>query len=221
MAAGGPATSLWRLVEARAAREPETPWLFERQGQDWRWLAYGTAVREGGVASGIGAPGTLAAQVLAFAAGGELDPLAAGARTVAAALAVGAERDVTLLAAPLDDPLARLQLAWSLVAGAAIALEGVPEQRVPSTLWVRPTVLAGRAADVALLATEPGLLRDLARGRRRRLSPFGRLRAWLVPAGERVSTEVREAWQSLGVRLLPVDLPALLPQSGKLPECVV
>lgn len=266
----------------RPAIDPDDPWLFERQGLDWRWLSWREAaaridelaaalagrapaseVRFDGrpsVASVLTDCAVLAAGLTAVPseagdgtdltreppldaaslAAPRLHPTASleGARALPAVVDLGAlpptagvvvdgpgapsrlaaadlaraaqrlaqqmgqatERDITVLGACLDRPLARWALAWALASGAALVVE--PE--VPAfeniAAWARPTVLAATAAELARWAELAGQDRGGPR------SPLGRLRAFLVPAAEPLPPPAIAYWQGRGVALVPVEL---------------
>jgi hypothetical protein len=92
----------------------------------------------------------------------------------------------------------RLVVAWSLVAGAALALVE-PGRRVGAALWARPTVFAGPGEEVTALARALGE-HGGGRWRRRRL-PLGRLHG-VVTWGETPAPEARRFFAERGVLLL-------------------
>jgi len=123
------------------------------------------------------------------------------ARALAETLGPGPKREITVLARCLEEPLARLLLAWATLSGAAVVLEPDGVAFLTTAAWARPTVLAGTAADL-----ETALVRAEAGGKGPR-SPFGRLRFWLVAESEGVPHRVAARWQARGVGILPVTLP--------------
>jgi hypothetical protein len=129
---------------------------------------------------------------------------AAGAALAARAGGAGG-REIALFARPLEDPLGRLLLAWSLAAGAALVLEPDGAAFAASAAWVRPTLLAGDGEDLRRLWRHPG-----AEGRGRR-SPLGRLRSWLLPPGAAPGEAEASFCQERGILLLSAELPAGAP----------
>jgi len=120
------------------------------------------------------------------------------ARELAAEIGTRREREITVLAEPLLNPQARLQLGWALLSGAALLLEPDARAFLGTAAWARPTVLFGGAAELARLGERLGR----ESGRRRRRLPFGRLHTWVLPPGETVPEELRSTFESRGVRLL-------------------
>jgi hypothetical protein len=88
----------------------------------------------------------------------------------------GSGREILVLPRPLHAAAGRLLAAWSLVAGAALALEPDPEHRIAAAAWVRPTVFAGDRGEIAALRAALG-------ERRRRGLPLRRLDAVAVLGG--------------------------------------
>jgi hypothetical protein len=142
---------------------------------------------------------------LAVAEGGPVEieggALGAAARSLAEAIGPARRQEITVLAGCLEEPLARYLLAWATASGAAVVLEPDRRAYLATAAWARPTVLGGGAADLeaALARAEAG-----STGRR---SPFGRLRAWLVAAGEPIPEKLSERWQRRAVRILPLPPP--------------
>lgn len=128
------------------------------------------------------------------------------AQSLAAELGPGRRRDVTVLGAPLEEPLARLHLAWATLTGAALVLEPQRAALPATAVWARPTVLAGTAPE--LLRHRAAWEASLPRRRRgdRRARPLGRLRAWLLPASDPPEPAQRRWWEHRRVVLVPVEL---------------
>jgi hypothetical protein len=122
------------------------------------------------------------------------------ASALAGSIGPGREREITVLARCLAEPLARLQLAWATLASAAVVLEPDPPAFVATAAWARATVLAGTPEDLALAWERAAV----GQGRR---SPFGRLHTWLVAEPEAVPESIATPWQHRGVRILGARLP--------------
>lgn len=103
------------------------------------------------------------------------------------------EREIVVLGGALETPEERAMLSWATVTGAAVALEPVPELRIATAAWVRPTVFHGTVEEIAVL-------RRWAEVKKKRGLPFGRLRTLLVAGGE-LGEEEAGYWRDLGVRV--------------------
>jgi hypothetical protein len=106
-------------------------------------------------------------------------------------------RHILVLSGFAGDPAERSLLSWATMAGAAVLLEPEPASYVPTSIWARPTVFAGAAADRLRLRE------TVERNRRRRL-PFGRLRAVLGTEGE-LPEEEKAFWEERGVRAFAAE----------------
>jgi hypothetical protein len=109
------------------------------------------------------------------------------------------EREIVVLGGALETPEERAMLSWATTTGAAVALEPVPELRIATAAWVRPTVFHGTAEEIAAL-------RKWVEMKKKRGLPFGRLRTLLVAGGEMGEAEAgywRDSGMKLG-RLLPL-----------------
>ncbi|MCB1037205.1 MAG: hypothetical protein KDD47_25475, partial [Acidobacteria bacterium] len=135
----------------------------------------------------------------------ELAEQAAGAFR---ALAPARRRDVLLAPPPVEGGICRKVLSWSLLSGAALALEPV-EAAWPSALhWIRPTILAGAPERIFLgrrALSPPRWRRSLwpwARCRTRLRAPLDRLRAVVVLGGGELKEEEAAFWRRLGVEVV-------------------
>lgn len=179
-----------------ALRAPVPPWDDDPVPSPWE----GEPPEPGGavVRSAAGDPVALSPSSLIRMAEdlqGRLPPLPPG------------NREILVLAGPLERPEERALLSWATVAGAALLLEPDPGSLVGTAVWARPTVFAGTAEEAARLRQAVG--RDGRRwlGRRSRL-PFGRLRAVVVTDAGSVSSEEEVFWKERGVAVSPLpDLP--------------
>ena len=217
-----PIESLPAALFRHAAERPEEPFLFVREGWDWRWstfaeladlvASWAAALPADAGSSDLPLPRAVALDLANQAAHaddtGESDLLAA-ARALEATLPPAPRRDVAVLAAPLAGPLAgpaRLLLAWAVLTGAALVLEPDPAALAATAAWARPTVFLGDAAAIAALRARVPPPSRFARllSRRRSALPFGRLRA-LVVAGPPLPEAEAAFWSARGVRML--DLP--------------
>ena len=100
-AADSPPTTALAALAAKAASVPEEPWLFYRQGWDWRWRSFGQAADQ--VARGAAALGD-APSVLGFRSRQDAD-------AVAVVLAIqAAGRDADLASPPPTIPDCRSHL---------------------------------------------------------------------------------------------------------------
>lgn len=212
-----PIESLPAALFRQAAERPEEPFLFVREGWDWRWSTFAeladlVASWASALPSDAGSPDLPLPRAVALDlanqaahASGTTEPaLLAAARALQATLPPSRRRDVAVLAAPLAGP-ARLLLAWAVLTGAALVLEPDPAALAATAAWARPTVFLGDAAAVAALRARvppPSLLRRLLSRRRLFGRPFGRLRA-LVVAGPPLPAEEAAFWTARGVALLP------------------
>lgn len=208
-----PIESLPAALFRHAAERPEEPFLFVREGWDWRWSTFAevadlvsswaSALPSDAGSPDLPLPRAVALDLAAAHATGTEPALLAAGRALQAALLPARSRDVAVLAAPLAGP-ARLLLAWAVLTGAALVLEPDPAVLAATAAWARPTVFLGDAAAVAALRARvpspPFLARLLSR--RRPPLPFGRLRA-LVVAGPPLPAEEATFWTARGVALLP------------------
>ncbi|HMB53830.1 MAG TPA: hypothetical protein VKU40_10955 [Thermoanaerobaculia bacterium] len=141
---------------------------------------------------------------------------APGAHRLAAA--TGGEGTLAaVLARPLADPVARLLVDWSLVAGAALVLEPHPAALVPTAAWARPALFAGSGEEIGRLAAEAEAHeRSYAAGWARRLlalfghapqprRPFGRLRAIVEIAPAAGDGSESAFWNERGVERFTAD----------------
>ncbi|HEX4953658.1 MAG TPA: hypothetical protein VF017_09735 [Thermoanaerobaculia bacterium] len=117
-------------------------------------------------------------------------------------LGAGAERDVTVVAGSLADPVAARLLDWATVTGAAVLLEPRAAAGLATARWARATVLAGTAAELAEWHRATAF--DLS-PRRWRLSPAGRLRVWLLAGEEPPAADLAAFWTERGVAILPLE----------------
>lgn len=119
-------------------------------------------------------------------------------------------REISVLAEPLASAQGRLQLAWSLHAGAAVLLEPDAFAFAATAAWARPTLLFGDAERAAAVARR---LEDEHRPRRwwhlggrdqgpPRGLPWGRLWAWVLPAAGARGGAAQGALEARGVRLV-------------------
>ncbi len=224
-----PPASLPAALFRHAAERPGEPFLFVREGWDWRWSTFAELadlVSSWAAApppdAGLPSPDLplpravaldLARQAAHFAdtadTAGE-PALLAAAHALRTALPAAPGRDVAVLAAPLAGP-ARLLLAWAVLAGAALVLEPEPAALAATAAWARPTVFLGDAAAAAALRARvprEALLARLGRRlglRRRPALPFGRLRA-LVVSGPPLPEGEAAFWSARGVALLPAPV---------------
>lgn len=128
-------------------------------------------------------------------------------------------REIVVSARPLENPEERSLLTWALRTGAAVVLEPRTESHVVTARWVRPTVFAGEADEVAALAREAESyrsppLRRLGRWLRRRWTggasgalPFDRLHTVLLRpsvTGQELPEALVRAWERRGVRFLRI-----------------
>jgi hypothetical protein len=211
-----------------AAERPGEPFLFVREGWNWRWSTFAELADlvsswasdpppdAGLPLSDLPLPRAIALDLAGLASrtagtAGTTEPaLLAAAQALRSALPAARGRDVAVLAAPLAGP-ARLLLAWAVLTGAALVLEPEPAALAATAAWARPTVFFGAAAAVAALRArvppEP-LLARLAcrlRPRRRPALPFGRLGA-LVVSGPPLPEGEAAFWSARGVALLPAPV---------------
>lgn len=105
-------------------------------------------------------------------------------------------REILVLPRGLADPAGRTLAAWSLAAGAALALEPDRERRAATAAWVRPTVFAGDPDEIATLRE--------AAGQRRRGPPFRRLHTVAVLGGAPLAEAETAWWRDRGVALTVV-----------------
>jgi hypothetical protein len=186
---------------ARAAISGEDPFLFHRQGRDWRWLSFGGA--EARLAAGVPA----AADWAADAPTAVLAELAKGwdresVRGLLQRLPPSRTRDILVLDRPPAEAAGSLLLGWAAATGAALVLEPERERAAATIAWVRPTVVAGTPAEIARLGERLLVLGDPARLRRRR-APLGRVRALIVLGPEPVAPG--EPWASLGAAAVAAE----------------
>jgi len=124
------------------------------------------------------------------------------AAEVAAAPPCREPQEILVSFHPLADPVERALRTWALTTGAAILLEPFAGAGLASVAWARPTLLAGSAAELALL--RPAAAAGGARRpwRRRPRLPFGRLRLLLV-TGELLLPEGEAAfWRERGTKVV-------------------
>jgi hypothetical protein len=203
-----------------AARHPEEPWLFHREGWDWRWHSWGgvagQVVREAERLASL-APGTriavpdvplpesivldLAAQaagLVSVPADGEPVELQSG--LLAAVQRIQDEippspkpgREILVAGRSLFDPADRAMLAWAVVAGAAVLLEPHPQARAATAAWARSTVFHGTVEEIAHLRRSA----ETGSGRR-----WWRLRV-IFAAGDQPLPEGDAAfWRDRGVKV--------------------
>ncbi len=130
----------------------------------------------------------------------ELAALAAG---IDAALPPAGARDVVVFQRPLCEPGARALLAWATCSGAALLLQPDPAQLAASVLWSRPTVVAGRAAELAGVRAALAGHEPRPERLRRRRGPLGRLRAVIAldAAADWPSGAEASFWRGVGAAL--------------------
>jgi hypothetical protein len=208
-----------------AAERPEEPFLFVREGWDWRWSTFAeVADLVAGWAAALppdhlalsSAPLPravaleLAIQVArgrGHAADAADRDLLAAAQSVQSALPPARRRDIAVLPPPVAGGSARLLLAWATLAGAVLVLEPDPAALAATAAWARPTLFFGDAAAIAALRArvppEPRLVRAMRslRTRGRPAPPFGRLRA-LVVSGPPLPADEAAFWSARGVALV-------------------
>jgi hypothetical protein len=214
-----PAEALFR----HAAERPDEPWLFHREGWDWRWRSWAEVAERvrsevevlssqlsgGRVAQAWrGDPESvvldLAIQASGrIAPGGDRDELETAAAAVQALLVAPAPREVVVLGGSPEDRAERRMLAWATVAGAAVLLEPDPAARVATAAWARPTIFHGTAAELSALFRAAGPARTRLFRRPRR--PFGRLHTLLLAGGPPSPAAELAAWRERGVAI--VSLP--------------
>lgn len=201
-----------------AARHPDEPWLFYREGWDWRWHSWGEiagrVVREAERLASL-APGTrvsvpdtpLVDSVvldLAVQAAG-LDSVPEG--VLAAAQRIQDEipsppkppREILVAGRSLFDPVDRALLAWAIVAGAAVLLEPQPQARAATAAWARPTLFHGTAEEIIALRRFAGSGKRW--WRRTPGLPFGRLRVLFLTGDAPLPESETTFWKSRGVKL--------------------
>lgn len=212
-----PIESVPAALFRQAAERPEEPFLFVREGWDWRWstfaevadlvASWAAALPPDAGSPDLPLPRAVALDLATQAshASGSAEPeLLAAARVLQSALPPARGRDVAVLAAPLARP-ARLLLAWAVVAGAVLVLEPDPAALAATAAWARPTVFLGDAAAVAALRARVPAASLLTRFLLRRVRPalpFGRLRA-LVVSGPPLAAGEAAFWTARGVVLVP------------------
>ncbi len=181
---------------ARAAISGEDPFLFRRQGHDWRWLSFGTA--EALLAAGVAGQGEWSedpqaaalAQLAHLAAGRDREPV----RRLVERLPPSARRDILVLDRPPVEAAGSQLLGWAAATGAAVVLEPDRERAAATIAWARPTVVAGTSGEIARLGERLLVLGNPARLRRRR-GPLGRVRALIFL--DDAPSAVGEPWTSL------------------------
>jgi hypothetical protein len=185
-------------VLARAARADVSQtdaFLFHRQGRDWRWISFAAA--ESRLAAGVPGvadwPADPVGAALAALSSGEEDPAIGG---LLERLPPSRRRDILVLDRPPAVAAGSLLLGWAAAAGAAVVLEPDSERRAATIAWVRPSIVAGSAAELRDLGERLRSLGDAVRLRRRR-APLGRLRAVVVL--EPSDGVLGEPWSSIGV----------------------
>ncbi len=136
------------------------------------------------------------------------DPRSRAALQLAERLGPGPERDVTVVAGSLADAVVARLLDWATVTGAAVLLEPRAAAGIATARWARATVLAGTAAELSEWSRATAF--DLS-PRRWRLSPAGRLRAWLLAGSEPPAPELAAFWAGRSVPLLPLEEARLSP----------
>jgi hypothetical protein len=184
------------LAEAARAAVSETDaFLFHRQGRDWRWIAFGDA--QARLAGGAPADPDWRQDPV----GAALAELAKGwsgaaTRGLLERLPPSGRRDILVLDRPPTEAGGSLLLGWSAAAGAAVVLEPDSERSASTIAWVRPTLVAGTAAELRGLGERLLLLGDAAHLRRRR-GPLGRLRALIYL--DRAPADPGPPWLTIGV----------------------
>lgn len=203
-----------------AARHPDEPWLFYREGWDWRWHSWGEiagrVAREAETLASL-PPGTRAPvhdvpavdnvvlDLAAQAAGREEIP----ADLLAAAQHIQDEippppkprREILVAGRSLFDPVDRAMLAWAIVAGATVLFEPYHQARAATAAWARVTLFHGTAEEIASLRRLAGTWRRW--WRRAPGLPFGRLRVVFVTEGD-LPEEEAGFWRGRGVKVTDI-----------------
>lgn len=185
---------------ARAAISPDDPFLFHREGHDWRWLPFRDAEQRIAAAAAAAPAWDLDPVGAALASLGDA-PEPADLGRLLAELRPSQRRDILVLDRPPGEARARILLAWAAATGAAVLLEPERDRTAATLAWARPTVVAGSPAELVALGEHLLVLGAPARLRRRR-APLGRLRAIVVLG--RAECSLPEPWCSSGVPLVTV-----------------
>lgn len=200
-----------------AARHPDEPWLFYREGWDWRWHSWGeiagrVVLRAEGFASlppgtSVPVPDIPLADSIVL----DLAVQASGLEEIPSDLLAAAQRiqdeippppkprrEILVAGSSLFDPTDRAMLAWATVTGAAVLLEPHRQARATTAAWARPTLFHGTVEEIASLRRLAGTGRRWWR-RAPRL-PFGRLRVVFVTEGD-LPAEEAAFWKDRGVKV--------------------
>jgi hypothetical protein len=122
------------------------------------------------------------------------------------------KREILVCAEPLGSLQGQVLVAWSALTAAALLLEPEPAHFRGTVQWSRPTVLAGRAAQLAAVRRDCGEEAERRpwwrRGRRREAlaTPLDRVRAVWVLGDEALAEEDLDFWQQWSVPVTRLEL---------------
>lgn len=114
-------------------------------------------------------------------------------------------REIALWSGPPDQPASRAFLAWATLRGAALILEPDPYSRIATTLWARPTVFFGDAADLAALRQSLEDERPRRWFRRSPSLPLKRLRAVVHTGASELPESEGTFWRGRGVAVIAAE----------------
>ena len=192
-------------LRLRAEAQSIEPWLFYPFPRGWKWLSFEQAwgrVRALQAASdevdaedGESLDPTVESVLLEVARDAPLGLAERLSDQLKDLPSRSSHADVTVLSPPVTTDLERTILAWSALSGAALLLEPNSAAFLATAAWARPTVLG------LVTEEEVARLRDWAESSKTGpRSPFGRLRALVVPASLEISSNEREFWEQRSVQ---------------------
>lgn len=189
-----------RLAGAAAAISRDDPFLFHRDGHDWRWLPFSLVEERVPDAAAV-AGGWTSDPVSAAIAALRHPPDPPALDRLLADLPPSGTRDILVLDRPPAESSGRMLLGWAAAIGAAVLLEPDSDRTAATVAWARPTVVAGSVADLTALGERLLVLGSPSRLGRRR-SPLGRLRAVVVLGAS--EGPMPEPWLSIGVPFVTI-----------------